>query len=99
MEKLGWNADELRRFVDRWKNLKTEAAGGDNSDQARRVLDEALKSLGLRKRGPSQLQSLTPQDRLRQLQEAYRGRVPIEYQDEVRAYLKGTAVEVEEAPE
>ncbi len=92
LDKLGWNQDELRRFVDRWKNLKTEAAGtGEEAADARRKLDDALRSLGLGKPGDRGFRSVTAKDRLRKLQDSYRGRVPLEFQDEVRAYLKGTA--------
>ena len=27
LEKLGWSKDEMRRFVDRWKNLSSQADG------------------------------------------------------------------------
>ncbi|MEM9352211.1 MAG: hypothetical protein AAGA92_04290 [Planctomycetota bacterium] len=92
LDKLGWNQDELRRFVDRWKNLKSDAAGtGEQATDARRKLDDALRSLGLGKPGDRGFRSVTAKDRLRKLQDSYRGRVPLEFQDDVRAYQKGTA--------
>jgi len=92
LNKLGWTADELRRFVDRWKNLKTQASGsGEQAEQARQELDNALRSLGLRRDLQSGFQSQTAKDKLRDLQEAYRGRTPLEYQELMRKYVKGTA--------
>ena len=92
LDKLGWTADELLRFVDRWKNLKSQADGaGAQAEEARQELDEALRSLGLgRKRRPG-FQAQTVKDKLRDLQEAYRGRTPLEYQELMRKYVKGTA--------
>ena len=92
LEKLGWTADELRRFVDRWKNLKSQAeAAGPQAEEARQELDDALRSLGL---GPNRrpgFQAQSTKDKLRDLQEAYRGRTPLEYQELMRKYIKGTA--------
>lgn len=92
LEKLGWSADELRRFAERWKNLKSLAEGtGPQAEDAQKELDDALRSLGLeRKRGPG-FQSQTAKDKLRDLQDAYRGRTPLEYQELLRKYVKGTA--------
>jgi len=91
LDSLGWNQDELRRFVDRWKNLKSQAEGENGSKEARAQLDDSLRSLGLLPTGRYGYRSHTAKDRLRDLQDAYRGRTPLEYQEQVRAYIKGTA--------
>lgn len=88
LEKLGWNQDELRRFVDRWKNLKDQA---DSESQSQDELNEALRSLGLNRNRRTGYNSKVIKDKLRDLQDAYRGRVPLEYQDQVNRYIKGTA--------
>ncbi len=92
LEKLGWSADELRRFVDRWKNLKSQAdAGGPQADEALQKLDEALRNLGLGRNRRTGFQTQSAKDKLRDLEEAYRGRTPLEYQELLRKYNKGTA--------
>jgi hypothetical protein len=45
LEKLGWTADELRSFVDRWQKLKRTAR---ESEVDGRALDDRLRGLGLR---------------------------------------------------
>ncbi|MCA9229772.1 MAG: hypothetical protein KDA57_03915 [Planctomycetales bacterium] len=92
LEKLGWTPDELRQFVDRWKNLKQQAEGaGSEAGNARRQLDDALRSLGLRSDRRTGFQSQTAKDKLRELQDSYRVKTPLEYQQHLRAYVKGTA--------
>ena len=91
LEKLGWNQDELRRFVNRWKNLKAQAQADKGSKEAQAQLDNSLRNLGLLPKQRFGYRSQTAKDHLRDLQEAYRGRTPLEYQEQVRAYIKGTA--------
>lgn len=88
LDKLGWSKDELRRFVDRWKNLKEQASDDTGASDE---LSDALRSLGLKRNGRTGYNSKVTKDQLRNLQEAYRGKVPLEYQDQVNRYLKGTA--------
>ena len=90
LEKLGWTQDELRRFVDRWKNLKSQDNKID-SPEANQQLNDALRSLGLQRNRRTGYQSKITQDKLRDLRDAYRGRVPLEYQEQVNRYIKGTA--------
>jgi hypothetical protein len=90
LDELGWSERDLARFLDRWREL--EAAAERNTPQghaARRELDGALRSLGLGRGplGPSQVR----QDDLRDLQEGYRGAVPQEYQERLRAYNEGVS--------
>jgi len=91
LEKLGWSEDELRRFVDRWKHLKEQADGDTDSAAAQQELDDALRSLGLGRNRRTGFRSQTAKEKLRELQDSYRARTPLEYQQRVRAYVKGTA--------
>jgi collagen type III alpha len=95
LEKLGWTEDELRRFVDRWKALKAEAQAAP-SEETRQELDNALRSLGLNPNRQTGYQSNATKEKLRQLQQSYRGQIPLEYADQVRAYIKGTATAADE---
>jgi hypothetical protein len=88
LKDLGWSEDDLRRFVERWQQRKEASRGTNpNAEAARRELDEALRSLGIR-RGPT-LQNQTPADQLRDLRQGYRGPVPPELQERLRAYNRG----------
>jgi hypothetical protein len=95
LDKLGWSEDELRRFVERWKSLKAEAESAP-SEETKQQLDNALRSLGLNPDRRTGYQSNVAKDKLRQLQQSYRGQIPLEYADQVRAYIKGTATAPEE---
>lgn len=98
LEKLGWTEDELRRFVDRWKTLKAEAETAP-SEESRQQLDKALRSLGLDPNRRTGYQANATKEKLRQLQQSYRGQIPLEYADQVRAYIKGTATAGDESDE
>ena len=89
-QELGWTEDDLRRFVERWQQRK-EAAGKNDptGEAAQRELDDALRSLGLR-RGALQ-QSAVKDDTHARLREGYRGPVPLEYQERLRAYNQGVS--------
>ncbi len=90
LKQLGWSEEELRKFVDRWQARKEAAEKNDPAgDAAKRELDEALRSLGLR-RGPMK-QRQVKDDTLRDLREGYRGPVPLEYQERLRAYNQGVS--------
>lgn len=90
LEELGWSEEDLRKFVARWRARKEAAQREDAAGEAaRRELDEALRSLGLR-RGPLQ-QRAVRQDTLRDLREGYRGPVPPEFQERLRAYNRGVS--------
>jgi hypothetical protein len=92
LRSLGWSTDDLAKFVERWKGLRDQAAaGGEDSDEARARLDAALRSLGLRPGGPQRIRGSAKADKLRELQEGFRARVPQEYAERVREYVKGAA--------
>jgi len=46
---------------------------------------------GFRKSGQVRVQGKTQADQLRDLQDAYRARAPLEYADRIRGYIKGAA--------
>jgi hypothetical protein len=90
LKQLGWSEDDLRKFVDRWRDRKQAAERSDpTGDTAKRELDEALRSLGLR-RGPMK-QTQVKDDSMRDLREGYRGSVPLEYQERLKAYNRGVS--------
>jgi hypothetical protein len=90
LKDLGWSEADLRKFIERWQARKEAAARNDAAGEAaRRELDDALRSLGLR-RGPLQ-QSKVRDDTMRDLREGYRGPVPPEYQERLRAYNQGVS--------
>jgi hypothetical protein len=88
LEDLGWTEEDMRRFVERWKQRKDAASRNDRaSESAQRELDEALRSLGLR---PGTLQqSIQKDDRQRDLREGFRGPVPAKYRDQLQKYNRG----------
>jgi hypothetical protein len=90
LKQLGWSEDDLRKFIERWQARKQAAQQRDEAgDVARRELDDALRSLGLR-RGALQ-QNRVQDDQMRDLREGYRGTVPLEYQERLRAYNQGVS--------
>ena len=90
LKDLGWSREDLARFVERWQQRKDAADRDDAAGRAaKRELDDALRSLGLQ-RGQLQ-QSEVPKDSMRDLQEGYRGPVPLEYRDRLRAYNQGVS--------
>jgi hypothetical protein len=90
LKQLGWTEDDLRKFIARWESRKRAAEQNDAAGEAaRRELDDALRSLGLR-RGPMQTNRVKD-DEMRDLKEGYRGPVPLEYQERLRAYNQGVS--------
>ena len=93
LKNLGWTEQELQQFVNRWKDLKSRAASeGDKGGEASAELDDALRSLGLRKQEPTRANVQSKADKL-QVNDSYRSRAPLEYADRVRAYSKNVASE------
>jgi hypothetical protein len=90
LKQLGWTEDELQRFVARWQNRKAAAQRNDpRGESARRELDDALRSLGLRDGTLKQGSAID--DKQRDLQQGFRGPVPREYQERLRAYNQGVS--------
>jgi len=93
LDQLGWNQDELKRFLERWESMRQRTAeAGADGRQAREELDEVIRSLGLRPQ-PERLRTVEPTgDILRGLQdEGGRSRPPANYLQQYRAYLKSTS--------
>jgi hypothetical protein len=91
LKSLGWSEDDLRRFVARWKDLKAKADKDPNDAGANRELDAALRSLGLRPQGPTRIHGSAKADQIKNLNDSYRGRAPLEYAERVRLYNKDVA--------
>jgi hypothetical protein len=90
LEQLGWTEEELRRFVSRWQERKATAQRNDpTGESARRELNDALRSLGLR--GGPLKQSTIKDDTQRDMRQGFRGPVPLEYQERLRAYSQGVS--------
>ncbi len=90
LKSLGWSEDDLRKFIARWNERKEAASKTDpGADAARRELDDALKSLGLR---PAVLkQNRVKDDTQRDMNQGYRGAVPLELQERLRAFNQGVS--------
>ncbi len=90
LDELGWTEADLQRFLARWQQLKAAERDDSPSDEtAARELDEALRSLGLR-RGQLEQVKVSDDDN-RNLRQGYRGAVPLEYQERLRAYNQGVS--------
>jgi hypothetical protein len=92
LKNLGWTEQELQQFVNRWKDLKARAASEGDKGEAKAELDDALRSLGLRRLEPTRANVQSEADKLR-VNDSYRSRPPLEYADRVRAYSKNVASE------
>jgi len=91
LDKLGWKQSDLRRFLHRWQQMYRNARQpGKKGAAARQELNEALRSLGLR-RDRLLFRSHATKDRLQQMQESLHTAPPWEYRQPLRAYLRGTS--------
>ena len=92
LDDLGWTCDDLQTFVDRWEKIRTEAAqSGPAGDAAKKVLQERLRSLGLRPQQATNLGNSQGDDKERNLRQSRRTVAPAEYRELFKAYQKGTA--------
>ncbi|MCU0961144.1 MAG: hypothetical protein MUF48_13645 [Pirellulaceae bacterium] len=90
LESLGWSAEDLRRFVARWEELKRAAR--EEGPAAQAELEDALRSLGLRPTTAGARRGSSENDQQRGLRDAGRGAPPPpEYRDLFNAYKKGAA--------
>jgi hypothetical protein len=90
LESLGWTPEELESFVSRWQTMKRNAR--EQGGEAREELEDALRSLGLRRSGPGRRSMERDNDQLRRLQDGgNRSRPPAEILEQFRAYRKGAA--------
>jgi len=90
LNKLGWSPEDLRKFLDRWQQLKQAA---DRQDpQARHELDESLKSLGLRTGRAQPRAGSAAADSVRgNRDDGQRSKPPARYIEQFKAYRKGTS--------
>lgn len=93
LDELGWSDDELRRFLERWEQLKRKS----RQDAASHTeLQERLESLGLQPPLRRTRVDSTGQDSHGGLSDAAnRTRPPAEYLDQVKAYQQSIAEERE----
>ncbi|MCE5266454.1 MAG: hypothetical protein LLG00_01015 [Planctomycetaceae bacterium] len=92
LDRLGWTKDEARRFLARWEEMQRAAAeSGDAGRTARKQLNDALKSLGLRLHGTQLRRGATTQDRPQNLRESGRFAPPPDWAEQVREYTRGVA--------
>src|SRR5262249_34492469 len=88
LKDLGWSEADLKKFVDGWQQRKAAADRNDaEGEAAKRDLDDALRSLGLQ-RGELK-QNTAKKDSMRDLREGFRGPVPAEYKERLKAYNQG----------
>jgi hypothetical protein len=89
LDDLGWTKDDVRRLVERWRQMKQAArAPGPEGEAAREQLNEALRSLGLGRDRVSR-QGGQNADELRNLRAAPRVAPPAGYAEQFKAYQKG----------
>ncbi|MGD0515929.1 MAG: hypothetical protein ABSA26_00200 [Thermoguttaceae bacterium] len=92
LERLGWTREQAQRFIDRWQQLR-EAADekGIRGEAAKKQLDDALKSLGLRPGTTVIKHGGTKTDQLRDLRDSGRFAPPQEWAEQFREYTRGVA--------
>jgi hypothetical protein len=92
LNRLGWTRNDLEKFVKRWEQLRGPArTGGESDASAKRELDEALRSLGLRPRATSMQGNAGRDDKSQGYKESRRTSPPPEYAEQYKAYTQGTA--------
>jgi hypothetical protein len=92
LDRLGWTAKDLENFVKRWEQMRAQARQpGEKGTAAKRELDQALKSLGLRPRAATVKHGAARDDQSRGLKESRRTTPPAEYAEQSKAYSQGTA--------
>ena len=92
LERLGWTPDDARRFFEKWEQMQRSAREpGPNQKAAKRQLDDALKSLGLRPRGTEIRGATTTRDKLGGLRENIRFTPPAEWAEHVKEYQRSVA--------
>ncbi len=92
LESLGWTRDDLQRFVNRWEQLRKQAdTPSAEGRDAKRELDDTLRSLGLRPRTTTLRGNDARDDQFKRLRESRRSSPPPEYAEQTKAYTQGTA--------
>ncbi|TWT33605.1 hypothetical protein KOR34_34370 [Posidoniimonas corsicana] len=93
LDKLGWNEDQLRRFVQRW-NQRKQAARRPNSSKAQAELDDALRGLGRLPGSPASQTDRTV-DELRNNAGARNAPAPLKWRERLQRYNQGVSGGVE----
>lgn len=89
LERLRWNEDDLRRFLNRWDDLQRQAA---DDQHGRREWNDALRSLGLRPDQQGRRRVSAPADAVQGLRDTgTQSRPPSRYLEQFNAFKKGTA--------
>ena len=89
LDELGWTAEDMQNFLERWQKLKQSAA---EDPAARRELDETLRGLGLRPQRDTKRSGGSKSDDVRGLRESgLKSSPPSSYQEQFNAFKKGTA--------
>ena len=92
LEKLGWTREQAQQFLDRWQQLRREAnETGSHGETAKKQLDDALKSLGLRPRSTVLKHGNVKGDQQRNMRDAGRFAPPADWADQFREYTRGVA--------
>jgi hypothetical protein len=92
LEQLGWTREQAQRFLDRWQQLRQAAdEKGPRGEAAKRQLDDALKSLGLRP-GTTYIQhGGIKADQMRDMRDSGRFAPPPDWAEQFREYTRGVA--------
>lgn len=89
LDDLGWSEEDLRRFVQRWEQLK-QAASQDA--EAKRELEETLRSLGLQPVTRRVRRGTSNSDQLRGMRErGLQSSPPPRYAEQFDAFKKATS--------
>ncbi len=90
LDRLGWSREDLEKFVQRWEKLRrSAAANGDKGNEARKELDDALRSLGLRPRGATLKSNSARDDQAHGQKQGFDSKPPAEYAEQYKAYTQG----------
>ena len=87
LDDLGWKRKDLQKFLKRWESMKRQAKTGKAGKEK---LDEAIESLGLRKKGAARSGKVT-NDKNRGLYQRRTTRPPAEYERIFRGYSRGVS--------
>ena len=92
LEQLGWTKDDARRFLDRWEAMRRAAVEkGPAGESARKQLEDALRSLGLRPRGTELRHGGLKAEQPQNLRDAGRFAPPPDWAEQLREYTRGVA--------
>lgn len=90
LEKLGWDKDDVAKFLQRWAELKKQASGrGDKGKEGKRQLNDILRGMGLQSPANAVRRSSEQDDAQRNDRNSgRRTKVPAELLDPFRAFQR-----------